>query len=83
LAYFGRKWSEKFELDSVGYVKEWYSWIEQQRIGGQLTYLKPSGQVQDASFLEGDCGTAAVLFYLASGQAPLWEELLLMAPPED
>lgn len=83
LAYFGRKWSEKFQIDSVGYVKEWSSWIEQRRIGGKLTYLKPSGQVQDASFLEGDCGTAAVLFYLASGQAPLWEELLLMAPPED
>ncbi|NUR58810.1 MAG: lanthionine synthetase [Catenulispora sp.] len=83
LCYFGRKWSQTFDLDSMGYAQEWYSWIEQRRIGGRLSYLKPTGQVQDASFLEGDCGTAAVLFYLASGKAPLWEELLLMARPED
>ena len=83
LCYFGRKWSETFDLDSIGYAHAWHSWIEQRRIGGRLSYLKPAGPVQDASFLEGDCGTAAALFYLASGKAPLWEELLLMARPED
>jgi len=81
LCYFGRKWSQTFDLDTVGYAHEWYEWIEQRRIGGQLSYLKIDGMVQDASFLEGDCGTAAALFYLASGTKPLWEELLLMAPP--
>lgn len=81
LCYFGRKWSDLLGLDSLGRAFAWCTWIRERRKEGRLLYRKFGGWGADASFLEGDSGAAAALFYLASGRPPLWEELLLMASP--
>jgi hypothetical protein len=84
LCYFGRKWSAGARSPGLSHALRWSAWIDRQRGKGRLSYYRrrQGQEVAGQSFLDGNCGVAAALFYLASGRPPLWEELLLMKGPE-
>ncbi|HEY1623286.1 MAG TPA: lanthionine synthetase LanC family protein [Streptosporangiaceae bacterium] len=81
LTYFGRKWSAERGLDGLGHARRWAGYIQRKRRAGRLSYPGLGELAPNGSFLDGDCGVASALFYLVSDQPPLWEPLLLMAPP--
>ena len=85
LAYFARRMADHADIaDGDGWRRfgsHWCADIVRRVDAGTLTYLFPPGMRTNPSFLEGDLGVALALLYAATGRRPLWEELMLTAPP--
>ena len=83
LCYFGRSAGELFPgLGGCEYVRSWHDYVDAQRRNGPLNYFRRDSWRRDGSFLEGDCGVALALLYAATGRQPVWDERLLIAPPD-
>jgi hypothetical protein len=82
LAYFAQRMRARLGGDEwTEFGARWCADILRRAAEGPLQYLFPPGMRTNPSFLEGDLGAALVLLYAATGRRPIWEELMLTAPP--